>query len=576
MSENAARSERARVSPAVLLLTALGVFISVIVCFELAQLHDGVVPIWFANALVLAILLNHSSRAWPHLMAAAYVAYFAANLMIANPVGTSIALALANCVEVVVIGVPLRFLGFDRRLTRHNAVVMLCVLACGPGVGLAALIAAGYLSLFGGANFYDTYFTWYFADVLALIIATPVFAAFQFHEFIDAVKGKDVVLNIAALASVLFTLEFIFYFARVPLLFMVFPVILMVTFRLGFTGGAFALVMVTVFSILATVNDQGPFMLIEVPLGVRLLYVQAYLVILNFTILQTAAALAGKRKAEMNLLRLNAQIRRAKERADTARREAEEADRGKSAFLASMSHELRTPLNAIIGFSEVMKHETFGPLGGEIYAGYANDIHKSGKHLLSLVNDVLELSRISSGNVELERETFDLKDVLHKGIVVIAPQAASQGVIVKCDFGNDPMMVIADRRGILQIFLNLLSNAVKFTPSGRHVRVDCLAEKGMAKFVVADEGIGIAEEDIPKVLSHYGQANGWIARRNQGHGLGLPIAKQLTELHGGTLEISSARDRGTKITIALPAEAQGTASPASEPVGVRRHLTAVA
>jgi signal transduction histidine kinase len=219
-------------------------------------------------------------------------------------------------------------------------------------------------------------------------------------------------LNIGTFVALFLVLGFIFYFARVPLLFLVFPAILMATFRLGFPGGALALAIVAIFSVVATANDSGPFMTIDASFSQRILYVQIFLAILNFTILQTAAALAGKRKAELNLLRMNAQIRRAKEKAETARLAAEEADRGKSAFLASMSHELRTPLNAIIGFSEVMKQERFGPLGGAIYAEYAGDIHESGMHLLSLVNDVLELSRISSGKVELEREVFDLKELL--------------------------------------------------------------------------------------------------------------------------------------------------------------------
>lgn len=574
MSEFDARGRRAAVSPVALMLCGLGVFISVLVCFQLAQQNEGILPLWFANALLLAVLLNHPTRAWPYLVAVSFVAYFVSNLVIANSIGSSAAFAAANCVEVIMVAGPLRFLGFDRRLTRLNAVAMLCVLACGPGVGLAALLAAGYLSLFEGGNFYDAYFTWYFADVLALVAATPVLAAFRIRELVDAVKGKDFLLNVAVFTLLLVTLVITFYFARVPVLFIIFPIILMVTFRLGFPGGALALTIVAVFSVVATANAHGPFMLIDAPSGQRMLYVQIYLAILNFTILQTAAALAGKRKAELNLLRMNAQIRRAKEKAESARLEAEEADRGKSAFLASMSHELRTPLNAIIGFSEVMKQETFGPLGGAVYVDYANDIHKSGRHLLSLVNDVLELSRISSGKVELEKETFNLKGVLHEGVAVISPQAENHGVFVECEFDDVPLPVTADRRRVLQIFLNLLSNAAKFTPAGRHVRVGCAAAAGMATFIVSDEGIGIAEEDIPKVLSHYGQANGWIARRNQGHGLGLPIAKQLIELHEGSLAISSARNKGTKITVSLPS---GTVKPGTgEAVEFRARLTAVA
>jgi len=451
---------------------------------------------------------------------------------------------------------------------------MLCALACGPAVGFSALIAATYLSIFHGGAFYEIYFTWYVADVLALVTATPVLAAFRLDRFIKEVGGPQLAQNLALLGFVLVSFVFIFFVARVPLLFFVFPPLLMVTFRLGFSGGAFALVLAAIFSIWSTAAGLGPMNFIEGPFGEKLIFIQIYLAILNFTILQTAATLAAKRKAELKLKRMNSVFKRAKEYAEAAKQEAEEADRGKSAFLASMSHELRTPLNAIIGFSEVMKCETFGPLGRDIYVDYANDIHKSGQHLLALVNDVLELSRISSGRTDLEKTVFDLKHVLHEGIAIVAPQAAANGVKLVCDFDHIERPLQADRRRILQIFLNLLSNAVKFTPAGREIRIACGQEAGSVYFCVSDQGIGIAEEDIPKVLSHYGQANGWIARRNQGHGLGLPIAKQLTELHGGNLTIRSVRDRGTTVTISLPI---GTAAVGQADLGeFRPQLTAVA
>jgi integral membrane sensor domain MASE1 len=187
MSKNGASNENAAISPAALLFAGLGVFISVLLSFELAQQNNGILPIWFANAFLLAILLNHSSRTWPSLFLVGYGAYFASNMFIGNTVATSGIFALASSVEVLVVAGPLRFLGFDRRLTRLNAVAMLCVLACGPAVGLAALIAAGYLAVYEGANFFDAYFTWYFADVLALVTATPVLAAFRVRELVGAI-----------------------------------------------------------------------------------------------------------------------------------------------------------------------------------------------------------------------------------------------------------------------------------------------------------------------------------------------------------------------------------------------------
>jgi signal transduction histidine kinase len=463
----------------------------------------------------------------------------------------------------------------DRRLTRPAAIALLCALALGPAVSFSAMIGAGYVTYAYGARFQETFFTWYLADVLSLIIATPVLAAFRFRELGNLFRSEKAYIPLALFGMVAFTLILIFFFARVPMLFCAFPPILIVTFRFGFAGGALALVMATVCSIMATANGYGPFNNIAPDFQEQLLYVQIFLAVLNFTILQTAASLATRRKVELKLLRLSKAHERAKHRAEIARAFAEEANRAKSTFLASMSHELRTPLNAIIGFSEIMKTETFGSIGKPIYAEYAADIHMSGQHLLSLVNDVLELSRIASGKVELENSVFDLHEILHEGMALLTMQASSFGVTVEHRLAPEPLFVTADRRRILQIFINLLSNAVKFTPAGGKVRVWCERDAMGTRFGVSDEGIGIAEADIPKVLSYFGQANGWTARRNQGHGLGLPISKQLTELHGGSLEISSALKRGTTVMITLP-NSRTTAAPADARRSAPAPMTQVA
>lgn len=234
--------------------------------------------------------------------------------------------------------------------------------------------------------------------------------------------------------------------------------------------------------------------------------------------------------------------------------EAAVANRTKSTFLAAMSHELRTPLNAVIGFSDVLLAELYGPLGAERYKEYAQDIRDSGTHLLSLINDVLDLSRLDAEQASLDDDEFAIEDVVLEAERMIEPQAEKAGVRLSHDMPRDLPMVRADRRRIRQILLNLVSNAAKFTHPGGSVHVSAhYSAEGMI-ISVADTGIGIAKNDIPKAFERFGQVDSRLARKYQGTGLGLPLAKQLAELHGGKLTLTSAVGVGTTVTFTLPSE----------------------
>ena len=238
---------------------------------------------------------------------------------------------------------------------------------------------------------------------------------------------------------------------------------------------------------------------------------------------------------------------------EAARREAVEANMAKVMFLANMSHELRTPLNAIIGFSEIMSSQMFGPMGNERYLEYAKDVHKSGDHLLGLVNDILDTAQIESGNMKLRDEESDLHDIIDYCLNQVSLQAKTAQVNLheKVNFGMPAVM--ADSRKIKQILLNLLSNAIKFTPAGGNVSL-CVryAGNGDLEISVADTGIGIEKENIPRVLQKFGQVENSMQRNYAGVGLGLPLAKALVELHGGKLWIDSVLGKGTTVAFTLP------------------------
>ena len=234
--------------------------------------------------------------------------------------------------------------------------------------------------------------------------------------------------------------------------------------------------------------------------------------------------------------------------------EAVRANKSKSEFLATMSHELRTPLNAIIGFSDIIKRELFGSLENERYADYAKDIHSSGSHLLSIINDILDLAKAESGKLQLNEHEFDLTETLEACVRMCSGRADAGKIEMIFFGGQSEIRAIADERLLLQIVANLVTNAIKFTPEGGTVRIYVSAnqQKGIV-IKVTDTGIGIAPENVDRVLRPFEQVETSYARKHGGSGLGLPYAKRLTELHGGELTIESELGKGTSVSVALPA-----------------------
>jgi signal transduction histidine kinase len=238
-----------------------------------------------------------------------------------------------------------------------------------------------------------------------------------------------------------------------------------------------------------------------------------------------------------------------------ARSQAEMANHAKSEFLANMSHELRTPLNAIIGFSEIIAHELFGPLGNEKYLDYMKDIHKSSLHLLAIINDVLDMSKIEAGKLELSKEPLNIRHLIGEVIRMMRERADSRGIGLVTKLADEEVEIWADERAMKQIFLNLLSNAIKFSRDGGEVCIRVISgEPGLAVVEFEDHGIGMNEEELERALQPFGQAKPSTTRNYGGTGLGLPITKGLIEAHGGKLAIESRAGQGTIARISLPTE----------------------
>ena len=245
--------------------------------------------------------------------------------------------------------------------------------------------------------------------------------------------------------------------------------------------------------------------------------------------------------------------KRAEEELTRAQRQAEEASLQKSRFLANISHELRTPLNAILGFADVMATECFGPIGSERYLEYLDDIKRSGHHVLDLVNDLLDISKIEAGKLDLSFEAVSLNEVIGEVVALMQPQANREQVIVRSNLPSSVPPVVADRRSIRQIALNLVSNAIRFTPEGGQIIVSTsVGGDGGVVMRFRDSGIGMSDKELELAMMPFQQVNPASRRRGDGTGLGLPLTKAMVEANSARFAISSTPGEGTLVEVFFP------------------------
>lgn len=279
---------------------------------------------------------------------------------------------------------------------------------------------------------------------------------------------------------------------------------------------------------------------------------QIFFIILARQFHSTVLAMLGLRVEKDALI---GELEYATAMSEEARRRAEEANLAKSRFLATMSHELRTPLNAILGFSEVLKDEILGKHVVAAYKEYSGDIHRSGHHLLNLINEILDLSRIEAGKYELHEEAVSLPGTVEDCHHLLKLRAGQRGVTIEEDFEGDLPKIWVDERAVRQIVLNLLTNAIKFSPNGSHIVLTVGWTAGGGQYLsVRDTGPGIPEEEIPTVLQTFGRGSLAAKNAEEGSGLGLPIVIKLVEMHGGRFDLRSKLREGTEVTVTFPRE----------------------
>ena len=547
---------RDRFAPARLLAelgpVAIVVFVASYAGIALIDRENGVAPIWISNAFLIYFALRCSPDMMWLVLAAGTVARFAAGIAIGSTPAAATVFSLCNLAEVLIVSVPLRALNAHRDFSRPKSLVAFYLLAAGPAPFIPGVFAAAYAHAARNMDFIPTLFNWYAADGLGLVVIVPILFTVRTQAFARMFQ-KDRILKTLLYIGTVIAAMVINYFARgMPLAFLFFPAVLFLTFQRSFEGGAIGTVLVAGYLIFPMFFGRAIGGLHGHTMRDQILIVEIFIAVIGFSVVLVGAALNERRRLEEGLSHATERAEFAREEAIVAKEAAEKANRMKSMFLATMSHELRTPLNAVIGFSQLMEEETFGPLGSPRYREYTGLVQKAGRHLLDLINDILDMSKIEAGKFELHRERIDVRLIVNECSMLMRERAKQGGIALQEEVPSEPLQVDADRRAVKQILLNLLSNAVKFTPAGGRVVTRAFHTGHMVSISVEDTGVGIPADQLYRLGNPFVQLRNNAGSTHEGTGLGLALVRSLAEMHGGQLRIESVEGRGTTVTVEIP------------------------
>jgi signal transduction histidine kinase len=502
------------------------------------------------SGVALAICLIYGRRAlWPVLVTGTIGGMIAKQMFGASLLDTILAPGLASASLLVTYVLARRLIGDVVEFRAWKQLVgFIAISAAVSAVSAVPFAVSG--DAITGANLFISWRAWWVPTTLSYVIFTPVIVILSSVDPQTMLANRYRVAGSLALLGVALAVTFLP--TEVPLSFIIPLALLIVTMVAEIEGTALGLVMTQIIYTTVITSGIGPAALRHMPMGYQLHYAQVFQGILIAVLLPVAAAVTERRKLQDREMQINRALRDSEKRYREMAERERSASNAKSEFLAGMSHELRTPLNAILGFSEVIQSELYGPLGHKKYREYAQDVYRSGTHLLELINDVLDLSKIDAGKMELRESVFQISGPITESLALV-DQKGNAAIKMQVCMPQDLPAITADKRLIKQILLNLLSNAVKFTPAGGTIRVDAEYRPGAGLSIrVSDNGIGMDETDMATAFSQYGQIDSKIARTHQGTGLGLSISRALAELHGGSLTAQSAKGVGTCITLLLP------------------------